>query len=203
MVTIDLTNFKDKVGDRIPEGRYRVRVKDAEVERSNQGNPMIILWLEVLDGEDEGAIIVDRLTQTEKSLFRTVNFMKAIGLKAPKGRLTVNVTKWVGAVVWVDVADGEPYNNKVKSEVKGYEKALDAGRAKTATATDELAGLDEFRPTSDDIAAGVAEAAELSRVPDDEQEDALEHPDYPGGDDVDGQAEVEELEEVDLANLNL
>lgn len=122
-VTIDLTNYKDKVGSRVPEGRYKVVVEDIELDKSAAGNQMINVWLRVSGGDQDGAVIIDRLVLTEKSLFRVVGFMSAIGLPTPKKRLQVNVISWKGRTLLVDVADGEPYNGRVKSEVRGYERA--------------------------------------------------------------------------------
>lgn len=121
-VNIDLSNYKDRVGSRVTPGRYRVFVEDAEPDKAKSGNTMINLWLRIQGGEFEGATIVDRLVLTEKSLFRVVGFMQAIGLPTPKKRLQVNVRSWVGKVLEIDVEDGDPYNGRVKSEVRGYNR---------------------------------------------------------------------------------
>lgn len=121
MTEIDLTKFKDRVGNRVNPGRYRVVVEDAEQDTAKSGNTMINLWLKVVGGEFDGAVIVDRLVLTENSLFRVVGFMQAIGMPTPKKRLQVNLqTQFVGRALDVDVEDGEPYNGRVKSEVRGY-----------------------------------------------------------------------------------
>src|SRR5215204_342574 len=120
-VNIDLSNYKDRVGSRVPPGRYRVLVEDAEVDKAASGNMMVTLFLRVQnDAEFEGATIVDRLVQTDNSMFRTVNFMQAIGMQTPRKKLRVNLRQFVGKVLDVDVDDGAPYNGKVKSEVRGY-----------------------------------------------------------------------------------
>jgi hypothetical protein len=121
-VIVDLTNYKDKVGSRVPEGRYRVVVEDAEPDTSKNNNPMVNIWLRIQDpdGDYDGLTIVDRLTMTDKSLFRVVGFMQAIGLPTPKKRFRLPMDKIIGKHLEVDVADGEPYNNRIKSEVRGY-----------------------------------------------------------------------------------
>lgn len=119
-VNIDLSNYKDRVGSRVLPGRYRVIVEDAETDTAKSGNTMINLWLRVQGGEFDGATIVDRLVLTEKSLFRVVGFMQAIGMPTPKKRLRVNVRSFHGRVLDVDVDDGDPYNGRVKSEIRGY-----------------------------------------------------------------------------------
>lgn len=145
-VTIDLTNYKDKVGSRVPPGTYRVVVEDAEVDQSKAGNPMINLWFRIVGGDVDGSTIVDRLVMTEKSLFRAVGFMQALGLPTPKRRLQVNIATWVGKQLEIDVEDGEPYNGKVKSEVRGYNRIPKTAAKTEVEGQDELAGLEEFKP---------------------------------------------------------
>lgn len=141
-VTIDLSNYKDKVGSRVTPGRYRVLVEDAELTQSAAGNPMINLWFRVQGGDFDGATIVDRLTQTENALFRTVAFMQAIGMPTPRKRLQINLRQFVGKVLDIDVEDGDPYNGRVKSEVRGYLK-VEKDTSKTG-ASDDLDLLEEF-----------------------------------------------------------
>src|SRR6478752_8456198 len=141
-VTLDFTNYKDRVGGRVPPGRYTVVVDDTEQDKSSAGNVMINVWLRLVGGEYDGTIIIDRLTQTEKALFRTVNFMQALGLPTPHKRLKVNIRSWVGRRLEIDVEDGEPYLGRVKSEVRGYNKLR--GEAAKAPKIADLDGLDEF-----------------------------------------------------------
>lgn len=141
-VDIDLTGYKDRVGGRIPVGRYRVVVSDAEKDTSKQNNTMINLWLRVQGGDQDGSEITDRLVLTEKSLWRVVSFMEAIGLPTPRKRLRVNLDLFIGKVLDVDVDDGDPYMGKVKSEVRGY-MAVQAGQS-----GQEAADLPDEPPSS-------------------------------------------------------
>lgn len=158
---IDLTNYKDRFGQRVAPGRYTVRVADAEPDETSEGKPMINIFLEVLDeGEFEGSTVVDRLLPAhEKALFRVVNFMRAIGLPTPKKRLQINLRSWIGKVLEVDLADGNPYNGVVRSEVRGYmpsERKVEESRdlddldeesteePETAEASDEEIDLDSL-----------------------------------------------------------
>lgn len=139
-VTIDLTNYKDRVGQRVQPGRYRVVVDDVEQDTARSGNTMINLWLRIVDGEFAGSTIIDRLVLTENSLFRVVGFMQAIGLPTPKKRLKINIQNFVGKQLDVDVDDGEPYNGRVKSEVRGYNRLAGASAENSA----DLDDLEEF-----------------------------------------------------------
>jgi hypothetical protein len=157
-LTIDLTNFKDRVGQRVAPGRYRVIVDDVEQDVAKTGNTMINLWLRVLDAPEPefvGAVVIDRLVLTDNSLFRVVGFMQAIGLPTPKKRLKVNIRSWVGKVLDVDLDDGEPYNGRVKSEVRGYMKAA-KGADHPST---DLEDLDDIEASdSADVIKGLAQS---------------------------------------------
>lgn len=122
-VTIDLSNYKDRVGGRVTPGTYTVSIDDVEVGKASSGNMMITVWLQVVSGEFAGTQIIDRLTQTPAAMFRTVNFMQALGLPTPKKRLQLDFSKFIGRRVDVELEDGDPYRGRVKSEVRGYSKA--------------------------------------------------------------------------------
>lgn len=141
---IDLTNYKDRVGNRVVPGRYTVVVEDAESDTAKSGNPMVNLWLRVQGGEFDGATIVDRLVLTEKSLFRVVGFLQAIGVPTPRKRMKMNVRGFIGRTLDIDVEDGDPYNGRVKSEVRGYMRATGAGKAAEAADLDDLPGEDDM-----------------------------------------------------------
>jgi hypothetical protein len=142
---VDLTNYKDRVGNRVAPARYTVVVEDAESDTARSGNPMVNLWLRVQGGEYDGATIVDRLVITEKSLFRVVGFMQAINLPTPKKRFKMNVRSFVGKRLDIDVEDGDPYNGRVKSEVRGYMRIVGES---TGAGADDLSDLDTESETA-------------------------------------------------------
>lgn len=141
-IIIDLSNYKDRVGQRVIPGTYRVQVEDVETGKSGAGNPMITLFLRVMGGEFDGSTLVDRLTLTDNAMFRVVNFMQAIGLPTPRKRLKVNPQRFKGKVLDVEVDDGDPYRGTIKSEVRTYMKV--AGGAKA-----EEKDLDDLGTDSD------------------------------------------------------
>lgn len=153
-MVIDLSNYKDRVGARVAPDRYRVQVEDVEAAMSQVGNPMVNVWFRIIGGEFDGQTIVDRLTVTERSMFRVVGFMQAIGLPTPKKRLKLNIRQFVGKVLDIDVADGEPYNGRVKSEVRAYIRAAGAGAGAAGADLEE----DEFEePETDNSATDLPE----------------------------------------------
>jgi len=150
-----LKNYRDKMGARVDPGRYRVMVDDLMNDVSSADNEMVVVWLKVLDkGEFEGFNIVDRLTQTEKTMFRSYNFLRACGLPTPTDRdVSFNYGQLRGRTLIVEVDDGEPFppgSGRIKSEVRDY---LPDPKAKAAGDEDDLddvevpddpSGLDEF-----------------------------------------------------------
>lgn len=190
---VDLTNYKDRVGNRVVPGRYTVVVEDAESDTAKTGNPMVNLWLRVQGGEFDGATIVDRLVITDKSLFRVVGFMQAIGLPTPKKRLKMNVRGFIGRTLDIDVEDGEPYLGRVKSEVRGYMRAVGGGAAASEPADlDDLAGETETHsaePTADTGAADPAASPESAETPAAKEEAAP--------------AATADADEVDLDSIDL
>lgn len=138
---IDLSSYKERVGARVAPGRYRVQVEDVEATESNNGNDMVNLWLRITGGEFDGHTIIDRLVLTERSMFRVVNFMQAIGMPTPRKRLRLNISKFVGRTLEIDVEDGEPYRGQVKSEVRGYMRVAKSEQAGESD-LDDLEGED-------------------------------------------------------------
>jgi len=168
---VDLTNYKDRVGNRVNPGRYTVVVEDAEMDKSKANNDMVNLWLRVVGGDYDGATIVDRLTLTEKALFRIVGFMQAIGLPTPRKRFKINVRTFVGKTLDVDVDDGEPYNGRVKSEVRGYMRIVGGGSAPaepadlgdlTSSGAEDLPGPDDLSAFTGEAQAEAAAATEAA-----------------------------------------
>lgn len=119
-IVIDLSNYKDSGNVRIPEGRYRAIVDDVDLDKSRAGNTMIKVWMRVLGGEHDGAIILDRLTLTDKAMFRVVGFMQGIGIKTPKKKLQINLKTFLKRQADIEVVDGEPYNGRIRSEISQY-----------------------------------------------------------------------------------
>lgn len=177
---VDLTNYKDRVGTRVDEGRYTVIVEDAESDKSKQGNPMVTLWYRIQDpgGEFDGATLIDRLTITDKALFRVVGFMQAVGLPTPKKKFRLRISTLIGKRLQVEVEDGEPYNGRVKSEIRGYLKV--ASKKKDVDEDDDDLDLDDLAESADededeDLPANVDDGDEYEE--DDVEEDVEEDDD--------------------------
>lgn len=147
-LTFDFTNYKDTSTAHVAPGTYHAEVSDFEETTSKAGNAMFVVYLEIIEGPHAGQQIIDRLPQTEKAMFRSAAFLQALGVKISKKRISLNPKSLIGRPVDIVVEDGEPYNGRVKSEVREYLRATKP--AKSQPAAD---------PMADDAEDGVAETA--------------------------------------------
>lgn len=156
---IDLSGYRDRVGDRVEPGTYTATVEDVEVDQTSKPDPktgkpsvMINIWLRIKGGEFDGAVIIERLVQRDTTLFRTVGFLQALGIPTPKKRFKLDLSKTVGKQLSIDVDDGQPYQGRVKSEVRGFNRLT----KKTNGSEKESADLDDL----EDVAAPAEEIAD-------------------------------------------
>lgn len=188
-IVIDLSNYKDSGNVRIPEGRYRAIVDDVDLDKSRAGNTMIKVWMRVLGGEHDGAIILDRLTLTDKAMFRVVGFMQGIGIKTPKKKLQINLKTFLKRQADIEVVDGEPYNGRIRSEIAQYIRVAQP-KAEESSEDD----LDALEAAAEDEAPA-AKPAKASPA-EEAAEDSDENP-WDAGDDSDS-VDVDDLSIDDL-----
>lgn len=152
-LTFDFTNYRETGSAQVPAGTYRARVNDFEETESKAGNAMFVVYLEIIDGPYAGKQIIDRLPQTEKAMFRSAAFLQALGVKIAKKRLAINPKSLIGRPVDILVEDGEPFNGRVRSEVREYLRA-----AKPSAKAESAADL----PDEDDKPVAPSEPAEVA-----------------------------------------
>lgn len=156
--TFDFTNYRETGSAQVPAGTYHARVNDFEETESKAGNAMFVVYLEITSGPYAGKQIIDRLPQTEKAMFRSAAFLQALGVKIAKKRIALNPKSLIGRPVDILVEDGEPFNGRVKSEVREYLRAT-----KPAAKAEPAADL----PDEDDEPAVEASPAEAETVEED------------------------------------
>lgn len=195
-IIIDLSNYKDTSSARVPEGRYRVVVDDVETDTAKTGNTVIKVWLRILGGTQDGEVIIDRLTLTDKAMFRVVGFMQGIGIPTPKKRLALDLRSFLHRQVDVDVEDDEPYNGRIKSKITRYIRIAQP-KAEEAAEGDldalEAAAEKPAKPSSD---AKKTEAAAIARDVDTEDME-------PAAESAAGTPGEFDSEDVDIDNLNI
>ena len=164
-LTFDFTNYKDTSTAHVPAGTYHAEVSDFEETTSKAGNVMFVIYLEITEGPHSGQQVIDRLPQTEKAMFRSAAFLQALGVKIAKKKIALNPRALVGRPVDIVVEDGEPYNGRVKSEVREYLRATKPVKAEPED--DPMAGeIDEpseapAEPAKSELDATVEDAVEL------------------------------------------
>lgn len=145
---IDLSNYRDRNSAQVPEGTYVAQIEEIESGKSRAGNPMWTVYWRYVGGDVDGLPLVDRLTISDKAMFRVVAFLNALGIKTPNKRIQVDLARFVGKKALVTVADGEPYNGTVKSEVKQYARF----KTRAVDSKDEFEALeteDEAAPATE------------------------------------------------------
>jgi hypothetical protein len=209
---IDLTDYKDRVGGRAEPGVYTAVIEDVEMDVTSKPDPktgkpsqMLNVWIRIQDpnGEADGVTIIDRLVQRSNTMFRTVNMLQALGVPTPRKRFKLDFAKLVGKRLQIDVADGQPYQGRVKSEVRGYMKLSVNGASKPKA---EQADLSDIDPD----AAGEF-AAETTQNPSPEAQAARQEPEDVPFDtsaaepvaEPEEATEVDGPEEIDLDTIDL
>ena len=162
-MTFDFTNYKDTSTAHVAPGTYHAEVSDFEETTSKAGNTMFVVYLEITEGAHAGQQIIDRLPQTEKAMFRSAAFLQALGVKIAKKKISLNPRSLIGRPVDIVVEDGEPYNGRVKSEVREYLRATKPAKAEP-----------KDDPLSDEAEEAGAPAEPAKPEPDATVEDAVE-----------------------------
>lgn len=164
-LTFDFTNYKDTSTAHVAPGTYHAEVTDFEETTSKAGNAMFVVYLEITEGQHSGQQIIDRLPQTEKAMFRSAAFLQALGVKIAKKKIALNPKSLIGRPVDIVVEDGEPYNGRVRSEVREYLRATKPAKAEPqddpmADEIDEPAEA-PAEPAKPELDATVEDAVEL------------------------------------------
>lgn len=154
-LTFDFTNYKDTSTAHVPAGTYHAEVSDFEETVSKADNVMFVVYLRITEGPYAGQQIIDRLPQTAKAMFRSAAFLQAIGVKIAKKKIALNPKNLIDRPVDIVVEDGEPYNGKVKSEVREYLRATKPAQAEP-----------EDDPMADEVDESVEAAAKTSQAED-------------------------------------
>jgi hypothetical protein len=128
-LTFDFTNYKDTSTAHVPAGTYHAEVANFEETTSKADNVMFVVYLRITDGPHAGQQIIDRLPQTAKAMFRSAAFLQALGIKISKKKIALNPKSLIDRPVDIVVEDGEPYNGRVKSEVREYLRATKPAKA--------------------------------------------------------------------------
>lgn len=201
--TLDLSGYKPNISDTVEDARYLAMVEDYELGKSKAGNDMFTVWLRILEGPEQGKVIIDRLTVTSKALFKIVGFLNGIGQPTPKRRLQIDPQRWLNKKVYIDTSHAEPYRNRPgTSQVDGYARYI------PETVEDAPADLPVLEQVVEDVPEAVAEPVQAAVA-----EDAPAEPvkAFTTGNDTPAEPDApalsvpakEEPETLSLADINL
>ena len=167
---------------RVPESDYVLELTDIKTDPSQGGDPMLTWVWEINEPEQfSGKVIRDRTVMTEKVLWKIRQILESMGVKVPKSAFDLPIKKLIGKQVGATLVDGEPYKNRIASEVGDY-MDFETARASIAEEDEDLED-EELEDEEDEDA-------------DDEDED-----DEEDEEDDDEEDEDEDLDELDLDDL--
>lgn len=140
VVKVDFRDSGDSGGrTRVPEDDYLLKCEKIELtESKSSGNPMLVWTWVISEGKFKGKKLVDRTVLDKKSIWKLRQILEAGGHEVPEKVVSLRYDKYVGMEVGATVVDGEPYNNRIKSEIADY------------VSTDVLEGSDEDEEELDD-----------------------------------------------------
>lgn len=153
-VKLDLrkTERGKKGGYRYPEGEYKIKIDKAERKESQSGNTQIVMHCVIVEPEKyEGKPLIDRVTLTEKAMFRVGWLLDACNIKWKNAVVNFPLSKLEGNVIGVQLYDDE-YSGKVSSKVAEYytEEEIDDFLEEDDEDDEEEDDLDEDEEDEDD-----------------------------------------------------
>lgn len=177
--TLDLSNYKEKVSCTVPDGRYLTRVTDSEIGESRKGEAKATVWLTIEDGSYKGEQFVTTLMLEGKGIFKTVEFLNALGQPTPRKRLTINTNAWANKLVYIDSVPGREFAGKTPSDVGGFVRYV-AGQESEPYQDSEP--MDRAEVGADEFATAPELAEEVNgdpSAPESEQHEPVKVPDEP------------------------
>lgn len=191
------TNRRDS---RLPEGEYVFKIESAQQTKAKStGNAMIVFTLRVAKGQFKGEQVTYRQMLLKQNLWSFRNLLEAMGHNVPEGKIKIRLDSLMNKQVGARVADGEPYNNRIKSEIVDFLKPdavqVDAHLKKEAETPDEEDGgdLDIFNEDTE----AEWEDDEEDEGDDEEEEDEDTEEEEDEGEDEEEEEEDEDEEEFD------
>jgi hypothetical protein len=166
-ITVDFTGVErgsgGQKGAHVPEGDYIVKVMDyshrykKEDGVEQKDRPYLNWKLQIVSPEEfKGKTIYFTTSLVPESLWNLRGMLEDVGLKVPNSAVAIPLPKLIGKELGVTLADGEPYNGSIKSEVKATFNKNDLGTATSEVDTDE----DEIESPAEAVAAATTDDEE-------------------------------------------
>lgn len=127
-LTVDFTQVEDRreggKAAHVPEGDYLLRVMGCEKKaKKDDATAFYLSWkLQIATPEKyaTAGFVYHNTSLREASLWALRNFLEDLGIAVPKKTVEIPIAAIIAKhmVIGATLADGEPYNNKVKSEIQ-------------------------------------------------------------------------------------
>jgi hypothetical protein len=114
-ISVDLTGVETGM-KAIPEGTYSVKITEAELSKSQSGNPMVKVVFEVTEGKNKGAKLFENVSLQPQALFKLKSILLAVGYDIPDGAFDLDVNDLLDLECQVEVAH-EKYEGKNKARI--------------------------------------------------------------------------------------
>lgn len=129
-ITADFSNVGERReggrAARVPEGDYLLEVRGCQRKwkkgESQDESPGYLTWMLAIvkpSAHKNAGFVYHNTTLKEEGLWNLRNFLEDLGLKVPTSRLKIPIEKIVAKKMQLGatLVDGEPYNDKIKSEI--------------------------------------------------------------------------------------
>jgi hypothetical protein len=108
---------------RVPEGDYKVKIaKIEQTETKDDQRSMLVLHYKIVEGKHKGKVIKDRIVlvgndEKKDTLWKLSQVLEALEKKVPDKAFRLNIDGLIDGVVAATISDGDPYKNRIKSEI--------------------------------------------------------------------------------------
>lgn len=107
-------------GFKIPEGDYRMKVKEVEDTESDAGNSMFKWTFEGIEGKSKGKLFyLYTVYDPPESLWKLRSLLEALGQEVPDGPLDLDLDEMVDLEIIGTVGD-EEYKDKITSKLQDF-----------------------------------------------------------------------------------
>lgn len=103
----------------VPEGDYVAAFIDAEESLSQNQNEMLVVRVEILEGEYKSRGLKDYLVFTEGAKWKLAQVLVAIGMEIPEGDFELAPTDLIGKTFGIRTIE-EEYNGKPTAKIERY-----------------------------------------------------------------------------------
>lgn len=190
---------------RVPDGDYKVKVKEASIETNeSKGTQYVQFTLTIIDGKHEGKNLRHMNSLQPHALFALRNTLEALNYPIPDGAFDLDLKSLVGLEMGVAV-ENEEYNGRDQSRVVDVFSAEELEEDEDAEDVDDEEVGEEYEEDDDsDDSDDSDEDDEDDEDEDDEDEEDEDDEDEDEEDDEEGEYEPYTEEELnDMTNEEL